>query len=87
MSTFSQQLRRYYGWYTNTGQIDEGTALLAKELEAENAEVNGENLRRTLLRVREFDLVGGKATFDDKGDMSAEIQVNEIRGGRVVPIA
>ncbi len=62
-------------------------ALLAKELEAENAEVNGENLRRTLLRVREFDLVGGKATFDDKGDMSAEIQVNEIRGGRVVPIA
>lgn len=62
-------------------------ALLAKELEAENAEVNGENLRRTLLRIREFDLVGGKSRFDDLGNMSAEIQVNEIRGGRVVPIA
>lgn len=61
-------------------------ALLAKELEAENAEVNGDNLRRTLLRVREFDLVGGKGRFDDQGNMSAEIQVNEIRGGRVVPI-
>jgi branched-chain amino acid transport system substrate-binding protein len=62
-------------------------ALLAKELETENAEVNGENLRRTLLRVRDFELVGGTGRFDDQGNMSAEIQVNEIRGGRVVPIA
>ena len=61
-------------------------ALLAKELEAENAEVNGDNLRRILLRVREFDLVGGKGRFDDQGNISSEIQVNEIRGGRVVPI-
>ncbi|MBR0680495.1 amino acid ABC transporter substrate-binding protein [Roseomonas eburnea] len=61
-------------------------ALLARELERENAPVNGDTLRATLLRVREFDLVGGKGRFDDQGNMSADIQVNEIRGGRVVPI-
>ncbi|MBR0673253.1 ABC transporter substrate-binding protein [Neoroseomonas soli] len=62
-------------------------ALLAREIERENGTVNGDSLRATLLRVREFDLVGGKGRFDDLGNISSEIQVNEIRGGRVVPIA
>ncbi|MBS7792942.1 ABC transporter substrate-binding protein [Roseococcus sp. SDR] len=60
--------------------------LLAQSLERENAEVNGENLRRALLAGREFDLVGGKGRFDDQGNMSAELQINEIRGGRSVKI-
>jgi ABC-type branched-subunit amino acid transport system substrate-binding protein len=61
-------------------------ALLAQSLEREGAEVNGENLRRALLAGREFDLVGGKGRFDDQGNMSAELQINEIRGGRSVKI-
>lgn len=61
--------------------------LLAQSLERENAEVNGENLRRMLLATREFDLVGGKARFDELGNMSAALQINEVRGGRVVKIA
>lgn len=60
--------------------------LLAQSLEREGAEVNGENLRRALLAGREFDLVGGKGRFDDQGNMSAELQINEIRGGRSVKI-
>lgn len=61
--------------------------LLAQSLQRENAEVNGENLRRVLLATREFDLVGGKARFDELGNMSAALQINEVRGGRVVKIA
>ncbi|MEI6158583.1 MAG: ABC transporter substrate-binding protein [Roseococcus sp.] len=61
-------------------------ALLAQSLEREGAEVNGDNLRRALLAQREFDLVGGKGRFDDQGNMSAELQINEIRGGRTVKI-
>ncbi|WP_424812862.1 ABC transporter substrate-binding protein [Roseococcus sp. YIM B11640] len=61
--------------------------LLAQSLERENAEVNGENLRRALLAQREFDLVGGKGRFDDQGNMSAALQVMEIRGGRLQKIA
>lgn len=60
--------------------------LLAQSLEREGAEVNGDNLRRALLARREFDLVGGKGRFDDQGNMSAELQINEIRGGRTVKI-
>lgn len=60
--------------------------LLAQSLEREGAEVNGDNLRRALLAGREFDLVGGKGRFDDQGNMSAELQINEIRGGRSVKI-
>jgi ABC-type branched-subunit amino acid transport system substrate-binding protein len=62
-------------------------ALLARELERENRPVNGDTLRETLLRLREFDLVGGKASFDEHGSMTAAIQINEIRGGRMTPIA
>jgi hypothetical protein len=61
-------------------------ALLAQSLEREGAEVNGDNMRRVLLAQREFDLVGGKGRFDDQGNMSAELQINEIRGGRSVKI-
>jgi branched-chain amino acid transport system substrate-binding protein len=61
--------------------------LLAQSLERENAEVNGDNLRRALLAQREFDMVGGKVSFDELGNMSADLQVNEVRGGRVVKIA
>ena len=60
--------------------------LLAQSLEREGAEVNGDNLRRALMAGREFDLVGGKGRFDDQGNMSAELQINEIRGGRSVKI-
>lgn len=60
--------------------------LLAQSVEREGAPVNGENLRRALLAQREFDLVGGKGRFDDQGNMSAELQINEIRGGRSVKI-
>lgn len=60
--------------------------LLAQSLERENAEVNGDNLRRVLLAQREFDLVGGKGRFDDQGNMSAALQVMELRGGRLQKI-
>lgn len=57
--------------------------LLAQKLERENKEVNGDNLRAALLEQKEFDLVGGRATFDEQGSMTAAIQINEVRGGRV----
>jgi ABC-type branched-subunit amino acid transport system substrate-binding protein len=60
--------------------------LLAQKLERDNTPVNGDNLRAALLAGREFDLVGGRATFDEQGSMTAAIQINEVRGGRVVTV-
>ena len=74
----------YHANYYNAVRL---FGLLAQTLERENAEVNGENLRRALLAQREFDMVGGKVRFDELGNMSADLQVNEVRGGRVVKIA
>jgi ABC-type branched-subunit amino acid transport system substrate-binding protein len=62
-------------------------ALLAQKLERDNTPVNGESLRAALLSGREFDLVGGRATFDEQGSMTAAIQVNEVRGGRVSTVS
>jgi branched-chain amino acid transport system substrate-binding protein len=74
----------YQANYYNAARL---FGLLAQSLERENVEVNGENLRRALLATREFDMVGGKVRFDELGNMSADLQVNEVRGGRVVKIA
>jgi ABC-type branched-subunit amino acid transport system substrate-binding protein len=61
--------------------------LLAQGLEKQGKEVNGDTMRAELLRVRRFPLVGGEGTFDDKGDMSMAIQINQIKGGKVERIA
>lgn len=58
-------------------------ALLAQRIERENGQVNGDSLRAALLAGREFELVGGRASFDEQGSMTAAIQINEVRGGRV----
>ena len=88
---FATDFRARYNSDPGTYQVNYYNAvrlfgLLAQRLEREGAEVNGDNLRRALLAGREFDLVGGKGRFDDQGNMSAELQINEIRGGRTVKI-
>ena len=80
---FNSDAGTYQVNYYNAARL---FALLAQSLEREGAEVNGDNMRRVLLAQREFDLVGGKGRFDDQGNMSAELQINEIRGGRSVKI-
>lgn len=60
---------------------------LAAQNEAAGKPVDGDTLRAALLEKRDFDLVGGKGSFDDKGNMSAAIQVNEVKGGALKPIA
>ncbi|MFZ6761220.1 ABC transporter substrate-binding protein [Pseudoroseomonas sp. WGS1072] len=60
---------------------------LAAMNEAAGRPVDGETLRAALLEKREFDLVGGKGRFDDKGNLTAAIQVNELRGGALTRIA
>ena len=60
--------------------------LLVRGLEQAGTPVNGDSLRAELLRVKTFQLVGGKGTFDDKGTLSMPIQINQVKGGRVVKI-
>lgn len=60
---------------------------LAAMNEAAGRPVDGETLRAALLEKREFDLVGGKGRFDDKGNLTAAIQVNELKGGALTRIA
>jgi ABC-type branched-subunit amino acid transport system substrate-binding protein len=89
---FATDFKAKYGSEPGTYQVNyyNGArlfALLAKDIEQAGAAVDGDTLRRALLAKREFDLVGGKGRFDEQGNMSAAIQVNEIRGGRSVPIA
>ncbi len=60
--------------------------LLAQAVEGQGKAVDGDSLRAELLAKKEFDLVGGKGSFDEQGNMSAAIDVNEIRGGKIVPV-
>jgi hypothetical protein len=43
--------------------------------------VNGDTLREAMLATRSFDLVGGRGTFDEQGNLTTQMQVNEIKGG------
>ena len=57
-------------------------ALLTREIETGGGQVSGDSLREALLRVRKFPLVGGTGEFDELGNMTAAIEVNEWRDGR-----
>jgi branched-chain amino acid transport system substrate-binding protein len=61
--------------------------LLAAEVEKVAGQVNGDSLREALLRVRSFPLVGGTGEFDELGNMTAAIEVNEWRDGALVRLA
>lgn len=60
--------------------------LLAKQVEQAGGQVNGESLRAAMLATRSFDLVGGRGTFDEQGNLMTQMQVNEIRGQQAVVV-
>jgi hypothetical protein len=60
--------------------------LLARQVEQAGQPVNGETLRAAMLATRSFDLVGGRGTFDEQGNLMTQMQVNEIRGQRAVVV-
>lgn len=57
-------------------------ALLAQGVEKAGKPVDGAALRDELLRVRHFELVGGEGVFDDKGDISLPIQIDQMKSGK-----
>lgn len=61
--------------------------LLAQQVEAAGGTVDGDSLRAALLKTRSFPLVGGSGEFDEAGNMSAAIEVNEWRDGRNTRLA
>jgi ABC-type branched-subunit amino acid transport system substrate-binding protein len=60
--------------------------LLGQALEKAGTPINGDSLRAELLKTRRFPMVGGEGVFDDNGTMSMPIQLNQIKGGRVVKL-
>jgi branched-chain amino acid transport system substrate-binding protein len=42
----------------------------------------GESLKQTLLRIRQFDVLQGKITFDDFGDVDVATHLTEIQDGQ-----
>ncbi len=56
--------------------------LLAQQVEAAGGAVGGDTLRAAMLKTKSFPLVGGIGEFDEAGNMSAAIEVNEWRDGR-----
>lgn len=73
----------YHANYYNAAYL---FGLLARQVEQAGQEVNGDTLRAAMLATRTFDLVGGRGTFDDLGNLMTEMQVNEIRGQRAVVV-
>lgn len=61
--------------------------VIAGNLEKAGQEVNGDNLRAELLKVREFDVVGGKAKFSDAYDLSLPVQLNKVTNKAMQKIA
>lgn len=55
--------------------------LLAKHLEDQGKEVNGENLLAARIEMDKFDLVGGTVSFEENGTLLAPIQINQVTGG------
>jgi ABC-type branched-subunit amino acid transport system substrate-binding protein len=60
--------------------------LLAQSLEKAGKPVDGESMRAELLQTRHFALVGGEGSFDDHGDISFPIQINQLKGGKAEKI-
>lgn len=80
---FGQTPVVYHANYYNAAYL---FGLLARQVEQAGKEVNGDNLREALLATRKFNLAGGQGEFDDHGNMLTQMQVNEIRGQRFVPV-
>ena len=62
--------------------------LLAHELQKKGEAVTGENLLKQRNESQNFELVGGKVTFTEKGTVISPMQINEVdgSGGRIVKI-
>jgi ABC-type branched-subunit amino acid transport system substrate-binding protein len=75
---YNQTPVAYHANYYNAAYL---FGLLARQVEQRGEEVNGDTLRAAMLRTRSFDLVGGRGTFDEQGNLMTQMQVNEIRGG------
>ncbi|HYF07759.1 MAG TPA: ABC transporter substrate-binding protein [Acetobacteraceae bacterium] len=73
----------YHANYYNAAYL---FGLLARQVEQAGGQVNGDTLREAMLATRTFDLVGGRSTFDEQGNLMTQQQVNEIRGQRVVVV-
>jgi ABC-type branched-subunit amino acid transport system substrate-binding protein len=80
---FGQPPVVYHANYYNAAYL---FGLLARQVEQAGGEVNGETLRAAMLATRKFNLVGGEGQFDEHGNMLTQLQVNEIRGQRFVPV-
>jgi branched-chain amino acid transport system substrate-binding protein len=60
--------------------------LLAAGLEKAGTVVDGDSLRAELLKIREFPLVGGEGSFDEKANIAMAIQINRMKAGQSVKI-
>ena len=80
---FGQAPVVYHANYYNAAYL---FGLLARQVEQAGGEVNGETMRAAMLATRKFALVGGEGQFDEHGNMLTQLQVNEIRGQRVIPV-
>lgn len=74
---YNQTPVAYHANYYNAAYL---FGLLARQVEQAGGEVNGDTLREAMLRTRSFDLVGGRGTFDEQGNLMTQMQVNEIKG-------
>lgn len=74
---YNQTPVAYHANYYNAAYL---FGLLARQVEQAGQEVNGDTLRAAMLRTRSFDLVGGRGTFDEQGNLMTQMQVNEIKG-------
>lgn len=75
---YNQTPVAYHANYYNAAYL---FGLLGRQVEQAGKEVNGDTLREAMLATRSFDLVGGRGTFDEQGNLTTQMQVNEIKGG------
>lgn len=80
---FGQAPVVYHANYYNAAYL---FGILARQVEQGGGEVNGDTLRAAMLATRKFNLVGGEGEFDEHGNMLTQLQVNEVRGQRVIPV-
>ncbi|MCF8565752.1 ABC transporter substrate-binding protein [Alicyclobacillus tolerans] len=89
---FVTDFKNKYHTQPNYFQVNYYNAVLiyadaAKYLKDHNMAYSGQNILKAIHDIKTFDIVGGKVTFRADGTVSMPIQVNEIKGNKVVTVA